>query len=193
VTEVAAQPLGELEKRYLLRIAREALRAAVEGAPLADLDPSEWTPRLAQPGSSFVSITLQGDLRGCLGTIWPRNPLAEDVRAHAAAVSSRDLRFPPVTRDEVAAIRIELSVLTPPQLMLYSSSEELLLRLSPGRDGVVLRMGAHQATFLPKVWERVPEQSRFLSMLSQKAGLPEDVWCRAPLEIWTYRAEDFGE
>jgi AmmeMemoRadiSam system protein A len=186
-------PLLPEEKSQLLAIARQAVEATAAGLAAAPLDPSHWTPRLLEPGSSFVTLMKLGALRGCLGSLQASYPLAEDIQRHAVAVCRQDYRFPPVEAHEVADLQIELSVLSEPLPLVYASPEDLIGRLQPLRDGVVLRRGLRQATFLPRVWERLPDPVQFLDLLCQKADLPQGAWRTPQVEILTYRAEDFSE
>jgi len=144
---------------------------------------------------AFVTLYQGGNLRGCIGGLEPRWPLAEDVRVHAVAAALQDPRFPPVTPQELPDIEIEVSVLSPLQPLNYRTPEDLIRHLRPGVDGVLLEdpeSGA-RATFLPQVWEKLPDPRAFLSHLALKAGLPPDAWLHRPLRIWTYQVEEFRE
>lgn len=185
--------LNATEKDVLLGIARGAVVATVERRRADSLDLAAYPERLRGLGASFVTLLHAGALRGCLGSLRPEHPLAEDVRQHAIAVCTSDYRFPPVQPEEVPALSLGVSVLSPTHLLEYSSPDDLLGRLRPGMDGVLLRAGALRATFLPKVWERVAKPDEFLGMLCLKAGLPEDAWRGERLEISTYTVEEFLE
>ncbi|MBO9368575.1 MAG: AmmeMemoRadiSam system protein A [Chloroflexi bacterium] len=185
--------LTQEERSILLRLARQALEEGVRGKPLAPLDLSRLPLRLREPGASFVTLTREGQLRGCVGTLEAYQPLAEDVREHAVAAALNDFRFPPVTPEEVPHLRIEISCLTPPQSLEYTSPEELLTRLRPGIDGVVLRRGWRRATFLPQVWEQLPDPETFLDHLCLKMGLPAGCWREGEMEVLVYQVESFEE
>ena len=185
--------LSEEEKRILLRLAREAIEAAVNRRPLPSLDWGALPPRLREPGATFVTLTRRGQLRGCIGALEAYQPLAEDVREHAIAAALEDYRFPPVRPEEVPELKIEISYLTPLQPLEYTSPEDLLRKLRPGVDGVVIRDGFRRATFLPQVWEKLPEPARFLDNLCLKMGAPRNLWRTKPLEVFTYQVEDFHE
>lgn len=185
--------LTPAEKRSLLQLARQALEAAVRGQPLPPLDPAALTPRLLEDGASFVTLTRAGQLRGCIGALEPYQPLAADVREHAVAAALEDPRFPPVQEHELAGIRVEVSRLTLPLLLDYQDAGDLLARLRPGVDGVVLRDGSRRATFLPQVWEKVADPVEFLSSLCHKMGVAPDTWRRRRLEVLTYEVEEFHE
>ncbi len=162
--------LTRAEKVQLLRLARQGLEAAVRGQAAPTLADQGRTPALQKPGCSFVTLTEQGELRG-----W------------------HDYRFIPVTPDELPNIEIEVSVLTEPAPLEYATPEELLRRLRPHVDGVVLRQGLSRATFLPQVWENVPEPEQFLALLCQKLGARPDAWRREHLQVETYQVEEFRE
>ncbi len=182
------------EKQQLLKLARRAVEAAAQGLPPPEIDPAQLTPSLRAPGACFVTLTeADGELRGCIGTLEAYQSLAEDVREHAAAAATEDYRFQPVTPGEVDDLRIEISRLTAPQPLEYDTPEDLLARLRPGVDGVILRDGFHRATFLPQVWEKVPRPEEFLSHLCLKMGAPANLWRRKKLEVFTYQVEEFHE
>ncbi|MBN2548202.1 MAG: AmmeMemoRadiSam system protein A [Anaerolineales bacterium] len=181
------------EKMILLQLARQALEDAVKGKALAPVDDERLSPRLRQPGASFVTLTLGGDLRGCIGALEPFQSLVEDVREHAMAAGLQDFRFPPVQPEELAHISIEVSRLTMPEELPYDSADDLLSKLRPHVDGVILRDGFHRATFLPQVWEKIPEPAVFLSHLCQKMGAPADLWRYKKLRVQIYQVEEFHE
>ena len=185
--------LSAQEKEILLRLARQAMQAGVRQQPLPTFERLELTQRLREPGASFVTLTMNGNLRGCIGALEPYQPLVEDVREHAVAAALEDYRFPPVSEKELPQIRIEISRLTLPQVLSYSSADDLLARLHPGVDGVILRDGMRRATYLPQVWEKVPDPQEFLASLCQKMGAGPDSWRRRHLEVLVYQVEDFHE
>ncbi len=181
------------EKNTLLRLARQALECAAAGQELPRLDVSALTPALRAEGASFVTLTKLGELRGCIGTLEPYQPLAADVREHAMAAALQDFRFPPVQVDELPEIEIEVSRLTVPRPLAYDTPEDLLPKLRPGVDGVVLRDGFRRATFLPQVWEKVADKEEFLNHLCLKMGVSPDLWRRKPVEVLVYQVEEFHE
>jgi len=181
------------EKQTLLLLARQALEAGVRGVPLPTLDPSALTPTLRAEGASFVTLTVGGELRGCIGALEPYQPLAEDVREHAVAAALEDYRFPRVQENELAKITIEVSRLTVPVPLEYNGPDDLLAKLNPGVDGVILRDGFRRATFLPQVWEKIPDKAAFLANLCYKMGAAPDTWKRKHLEVLIYQVEEFHE
>jgi hypothetical protein len=181
------------EKQILLRLARQALEAGVRGEKLPPLDWESLPPRLREEGASFVTLTEQGNLRGCIGALEPYQPLAEDVREHAVSAALEDYRFRPVQPAELGRIRLEVSRLTVPVPLDYSAPEHLLQKLRPHVDGVVLRDGPRRATFLPQVWEKIPDPADFLDNLCYKMGAAADTWRRKHLDVLIYQVEEFQE
>lgn len=190
---MATDTLTPEERRLLLKLAREALKTVVCGERLLPLKLEDYPLRLRKPGASFVTLTRQGELRGCVGTLEACEPLAEDVREHAIAAALQDYRFPPVQPEELPEIEIEISCLTPPLPLDYRCPEELLTLLRPGKDGVVLRDGIRRATFLPQVWEKISDPSYFLGYLCQKMGAEMSLWQYKKLQVFTYQVEEFHE
>ena len=159
--------LTDGEKQTLLRLAREAMEHGVRGKTLRvpPLDKNSLTPLLMENGASFVTLTINDNLRGCIGALEAYQPLAEDVREHAVAAALADPRFRPVEENELSRIRLEVSRLTAPHPLEYSSSEDLLTKLNPHVDGVILKDAHRRATFLPQVWEKIPNPADFLDRL----------------------------
>lgn len=158
----------------LLALARGAIAEAL-GEPAAAPEPAAW---LDEPGATFVTLMQRGELRGCIGTLIAERPLREDVTANARAAAFRDPRFPSVTRQELAEVAVEVSLLSTLEPLSFDSEQQLLSLLRPGIDGVLLEHGRQRGTFLPQVWEQVPEAKDFLAHLKRKAGLPADFWAR---------------
>lgn len=185
--------LTDGEKQILLRLAREAMESAVKGEALPPLDRQALPSSLREEGASFVTLTIHGELRGCIGALEAYRPLADDVREHAVAASLRDPRFPPVGEFELSRIRLEVSRLTAPHPLEYSSGDDLLKKLRPHVDGVILKDGFRRATFLPQVWEKIPDPAEFLDHLCQKMGARPGLWRDAKLAVQTYQVEEFRE
>jgi len=188
-----SEPLTDDEKRILLKLARQSIELAANHHSLPTLVLSEYSAPLQQEGASFVTLTEDGELRGCIGALEPYQALVQDVCEHAAAAAMDDYRFTPVHPREVSSLTIEISRLTVPQPLEYQQPVELLTCLQPGVDGVILRDGPHRATFLPQVWEKLPVPATFLSHLCQKMGAPSDLWRRKVLQVFTYQVEEFQE
>jgi uncharacterized protein len=182
------------EQKTLLRLAREAMERGVRGEDLSPLDVASLTPALREEGSSFVTLLSHGQLRGCVGSLEAYQSLAEDVRLHAVAAALKDPRFPPVQEEELSGIQIEVSRLTRPVPLEYKDAEDLLSKLRPHVDGVILRDNFfHRATFLPQVWEKIPDPAEFLDNLCYKMGVEPDLWRRRRFDVLTYQAEEFHE
>ncbi|MBL8369119.1 MAG: AmmeMemoRadiSam system protein A [Candidatus Accumulibacter sp.] len=177
-------PLGSA----LLVSARNAI-AAKFGLPAR---PVATTPELAEPGASFVTLTQDGALRGCIGSLEAQRPLAADVAENAFAAAFRDPRFPPLSERELAHTRIEVSLLAPAEPFPVSSEEDALARLRPGVDGLILSYGRRRATFLPQVWESLADPRQFLAQLKLKAGLAADFW-HPELTLARYGARKWKE
>jgi AmmeMemoRadiSam system protein A len=187
------QTLTKDEKSILLRIARWSISEAVRKAKITPLILKNLSLNLQQDGASFVTLTKHGELRGCIGSLQAYQALALDVQEHAIASALHDYRFPKVIPAELQDITIEISRLTPPIERQYEQPRELLELLQPGVDGVILQDGAKQATFLPQVWEKLPEPEDFLAHLCQKMGAKSDLWQRRLIKVSTYQVEEFSE
>ena len=151
-------------------------RASIARALGRDAEASESAGWLSEPGATFVTLKQGEQLRGCVGSLKAHRPLLEDVKANAQAAAFRDPRFKPLTADEFEATRVEVSLLSPLEPIRFESERDALSQLRPGTDGIVFEYGYHQSTFLPQVWEDLPEPAEFMAHLKQKAGLPPDFW-----------------
>lgn len=185
--------LNDQDRAVLLRLARQALEESVFGKAGAELDLDSLPLPLRETGACFVTLTIRGQLRGCIGTLEAYQPLAEDVRAHAVNAAMNDYRFPPVQPSELPYIDIEISRLTKPTPLAYKHGEDLLHLLRPGVDGVILRDGHRKSTFLPQVWEKLPDPIVFLNHLCEKMGAPPNLWRRKHLDVAIYQVEEFHE
>ena len=174
--------------RVLLALARESLEAALGRGEVRP----RGEPWLREQGATFVTLREGGELRGCVGSIYAHRSLGEDVVANARAAALYDSRFPPVSPGELPRIQVEVSLLSPPVPLPAASEAEAIARLRPGVDGVILEEGPARATFLPQVWEQLPEPQRFLSFLRQKAGLRPDAWSPST-RLWTYAVTKWEE
>jgi AmmeMemoRadiSam system protein A len=150
-------------------------------------------PVFDQQRGTFVTLHIQEQLRGCIGSLVESEPLRTSVRKNAVNAAFRDPRFPPLGQNEFPEVTIEVSILTEPQPLEYSGPEELVNRLRPNIDGVILSKGPARSTFLPQVWEQLSKPEDFLSHLCLKAGLSADAWKKEHPEIQTYQAQYFAE
>jgi AmmeMemoRadiSam system protein B/AmmeMemoRadiSam system protein A len=172
----------------LLAIARAAISRSL-GRPHAAPEQGDW---LRRPGATFVTLKRDGELRGCIGSLEARRALLDDVKHNAIAAALHDQRFPQVQASELDALRIEVSLLTPPRAIAVRDEHDAIRQLRPGIDGVVLQFGSRRATFLPQVWEQLPDAAGFLGHLKRKAGLPPDFW-DAAVHLERYAVEKWAE
>jgi AmmeMemoRadiSam system protein A len=177
----------------LLAQARHAIATALE-------QPVEGTiehPQLSERGASFVTLTLDGALRGCIGSLNAHRALGDDVRSNAVAAALSDPRFAPLSTDEFGQVQVEVSLLTTPEFMEFRDEADALAQLVPGRDGVIFFNGCQKATFLPQVWEQLPDRHQFMAALKQKARLPLDFWgpnvMLARYQVRKWKEGDFKE
>ena len=172
----AMQSLSENSRNLLREIARQSITHGLEhGVPLA-INAKNFPPELQRVQSSFVTLMLQHELRGCIGGLEARMPLIEDVALHAFQAAFRDPRFSPLTPEEFSQLEISISILNPAEALLTMPEAELLRTLRPGQDGLILEDGNRYGTFLPSVWESLRTPEEFLNHLKRKAGLPMDYW-----------------
>ena len=185
--------LTEEEGMVLLSEARRAIEKKIfdlETQVEPDLPDSS---KLLEKRGIFVTLTIEGALRGCIGNIIPQESLIKGIKANAINAAFHDPRFRPLSRKEWEQIKIEISILTDPKPLSYSDSQDLLDKLTPDQDGVIIKKGYHQATFLPQVWGQLPDKKEFLTHLCLKAGLDGDQWEKDKLEFLTYQVQAFEE
>ncbi len=168
--------LTEQEKQQLREVARQSIDYGLKHDQPLPVSVENYSPLLQQQAATFVTLNLHGQLRGCIGTLQAYQPLIKDVAQHAYDSAFRDRRFSPVTEGEAPELEIHISILTPDEPIEANSEAELLSRLRPGIDGLILKDGPHQATFLPAVWEQLPAPEDFLAHLKIKAGLARNHW-----------------
>lgn len=181
------------ERQQLLKLARASIYAAASGSPLPYPDQATLTDRLIIPAACFVTLHQRRELRGCTGTLLARQPLADEVIHTAAQTALYDPRFSPLAPDEVSLTEIEISVLTAPAKLEVPSPEVLPSLIRPGTDGVTLYRGPYRATFLPQVWDKIPDPVTFLDMLCQKMGLQARAWTHPGMQVEVYQVEEFSE
>lgn len=186
--------MNNIQRKTLLKVARLSIKTYLETKenPLIKRenypDPNLWEER-----GSFVTLTIREKLRGCIGTIIPVNPLIIDVSKNAINAAFRDPRFYPLTLEELPLIEIEVSILTIPKMLEFTDANGLLRKIRPGIDGVIIRNGPFQATFLPQVWKELPDKKNFFANLCLKAGMSSDCFLDSTLEVYTYQVEAFSE
>ncbi|MEA3497599.1 MAG: AmmeMemoRadiSam system protein A [Campylobacterota bacterium] len=149
-------------------------------------------PILGDDAATFVTLTIDGNLRGCIGSLVPRQSLYDDIISNAKSAAFNDPRFIPLSKDEFENTKIEISILTPAVKVNYTDFKDLESKIVPNKDGVILKLGNHQATFLPQVWEQLPSFDLFMLHLYNKAGLEMTEQNLTP-EIYTYRVKKIEE
>lgn len=182
--------LSAQDRQTLLDLAYASIESGLHGNNLR-VDPTEHSPSLQQTGASFVTVKVTDELRGCIGSIEPRRVLIVDVVKNAYAAAFSDPRFAPLTTEEFEHLRAHISVLGPCQPIAFTCEEDLLRQLRPGIDGVILEEGGCRATYLPSVWNALPDPGEFLAQLKLKAGLPKDYWS-ASVTVKRYTTESIS-
>jgi AmmeMemoRadiSam system protein A len=172
----------------LLEIAHDSIASGLRRKQPLAVDCGEFPPELRLVRATFVSLHLEGQLRGCIGTLEADLPLVASVAENAFKAAFDDPRFPPLERGELTDIEIDISILTPLEPLDIHSEEDLVAKLRPGVDGLVLRDGSSRGTFLPAVWDGLPEPRQFVRELKRKAGLPLDSW-PSTLRVWRYTTQ----
>ena len=179
------------QQHVLLQTAREAIYKKLNGQSLV-LDMNEYDPAFRQVGASFVTLKINNQLRGCIGSLEPERSLVEDVARNAEAAAFKDPRFAPLTLAEWSDLQIDISVLSPPEPMSFQSEQDLIRQLRPGVDGLVLQENSYRGTFLPSVWQQLPEPREFLRQLKRKAGLDPDYWSSA-IQVQRYTTSTIAD
>lgn len=183
--------LSNEDRAILLDVARRSIEYGLQYQSPLTVDAADYPETLRPLRATFITLEIDGHLRGCIGTLEARSPLVQDVAEHAFAAAFEDPRFFPLRQEEFPRLDIHISVLSPPEPMEFSSEDELLAQLRPGVDGLILRLGQRRATFLPSVWDSLPDPYVFLAQLKQKAGLPLDFWS-PELTAERYTTESFS-
>jgi uncharacterized protein len=168
--------LSENDKRALLQVVTDAITLAATKRAQLKLDLERFSPALKELRSCFVSLHRFGELRGCIGSIEPRHPLIEDAAHNGYAVALKDYRFPPLMKAELPGLDVHVTVLSALEKIQCSSEADLLAKLRPNVDGLLIQDGNHQATFLPVMWEQLPAPQDFLQHLKEKAGMSFQHW-----------------
>jgi AmmeMemoRadiSam system protein A len=189
---MSSTELSAGDKKRLLGVAEWAIRSALREGRCPTVEPGRFPEIMQKNRASFVTLKHDGELRGCIGSLEAYRPMVADVTENACAAAFRDPRFPPLCAAELEGLTIEISLLTLPEPVSFDSEEELIAKLEPGRDGLILREGWRRGTFLPAVWESLPKAREFLAHLKLKAGLAPDYWSDS-IEIERYRTESFGQ
>ncbi len=184
--------LSETERRSLLKFARSVISVelAQEGE---EVKPFEVSDAMRTPCGCFVTLHKAGSLRGCIGNIEATRSLLDGIKENALNAAFQDPRFSPLEVSELPTVNIEISVLSLPQELQYKSADDLLEKLKPGIHGVIIAKNWNSATFLPQVWQQLPQKRSFLEHLCQKAGLKKNCWQNGGLSVKVYTVEHFSE
>jgi AmmeMemoRadiSam system protein A len=190
---IGKEKLTENEGMYLLSEARRTIENSLFNKDKGLEHGSYMAPKFSERRGTFVTLTIDGRLRGCIGHIIPNESLIEGVRINAINAAFRDPRFRPVSKKEWEKVHIEISILTEPEILHYSDAVDLLDKLRPGIDGVIIKKGSRQATFLPQVWEQLSDKKEFLAHLCLKAGMEGNAWKKGDIEVSIYEVQAFEE
>ncbi len=185
--------INDKDREFLLKLARNTIIRKKVKDSITGEEINSLSDVLKQKRGCFVTLNKHGELRGCIGYILPIQPLYQAVIDNAYNAAFSDPRFNPVAKDEIDDLHIEISVLTVPEKLDYKDKDDLLKKLMPDVDGVIIKLGFRSSTFLPQVWEQLPSKEEFLSHLCMKAGLSFDEWQKGRIEVETYKAEAFEE
>ena len=183
--------LDAADQQTLLQVAADSVRHGLETGNALKVEVTDYSAALQQPGASFVTLTIQRQLRGCIGRLQATRPLVEDVAQNAYSAAFEDSRFPPLNDAEYDQLEYHISILNPAEPLEFESEIELLQQLRPGVDGLILEDRGRRATFLPSVWDSLPSAADFLRHLKMKAGLAPDYWSNT-LRAQRYTVEEFG-
>ena len=184
--------LGDAERDQLLHIARQSIRSGLRGGDALEVALHELPDALTSRLGVFVTLTQRDNLRGCIGSMQSTEPLAQSVAESAHGAAFHDPRFPQLAEHELKQVRIEISILSPMEPLAAASRSELLSILRAEVDGLLLQDRQHRSTFLPKVWQQLPDPEEFLNHLLAKAGLPTDHWSTT-LQFYRYHTISFSE
>ena len=183
--------LDAADQQTLLQVAADSIRHGLEIGNALKVEVTDYSAALQQPGASFVTLTIQRQLRGCIGRLQATRPLVEDVAQNAYSAAFEDSRFPPLNDMEYDQLEYHISILNPAEPLEFNSEIDLLQQLRPGVDGLILEDRGRRATFLPSVWDSLPSAADFLRHLKMKAGLEPDYWSNT-LRAQRYTVDEFG-
>ena len=183
--------LTKEHQQRMLDIAKSSIQHGFQTGKALKINLADYPAELTERRATFVTLHKHHQLRGCIGMLEAVRPLAEDIAENAFLAAFRDPRFPPLAEDEFGDLDIHLSILTPAEPVAFTSEQDLIAQLQPGVDGLILEEGRRRGTFLPSVWEQLPEPEQFLRHLKQKAGLAPDYWSEN-IKIFRYRTEMIG-
>ncbi len=189
-TDTATAGTSASDRQRLLEVARDSIEYGLHKRSAMPVNLSLFPKSLQQPRASFVTVLIDNRLRGCIGHLEATQAMVRDVADNAFAAAYQDPRFPPLTAEELPRIELHISLLSPAEPLPVTAEQELLDQLRPGVDGLILEDGYHRGTFLPSVWEQLPDPSLFIRHLKMKAGLPGDYWSDT-IRFSRYTSESF--
>lgn len=190
---ILIMPLSNEQKIYLLNLARQTIADYFNKGEKTALDPQEIVEELSKPAATFVTLTIDGDLRGCVGNLIAKKPLYQDIINNSLLAAFGDNRFPQLTQKELEIIKVEISILSEPTPYKFDSPDSLLEQIMPKKHGLIIQNSYDQATYLPQVWDDLPDKIDFLESLCQKAGLPKESWKDESTKIFYYTVGHFSE
>jgi len=183
------------DKLYLLNLARREIASEVDiiWKGYKDTAAVVGSSAVKEISGTFVTLTINDDLRGCIGQIIPREPIESTIKQNAKSAAFYDPRFPPLSKGEFGKVEVEISILSKPEQLTYNGAPDLLAKIQQNVQGLIIRLGGYSATFLPQVWEEIATKEEFLMHLCMKAGLSPDEWKKGKLDVQTYTVEHFNE
>jgi AmmeMemoRadiSam system protein A len=187
-----ADEIGPQYHPILLQLAREAIAYGLDRGCEMNVQERRYPEPLREQRASFVTLKLEGELRGCIGSFEAYRSLVKDIAGNAYAAAFSDPRFKPLTRDQFPRLQIDISILSPSEELRFDSETDLLRQVRPGLDGLTLQEGRRRSTFLPNVWESLPDKRQFLEHLKLKAGLDPDYWSDS-IRAFRYTTQRFGQ
>lgn len=184
-------PVNKEEQAILLALASKSIHYGLRHGRSLEVSTESYSRALREKRVTFVTLHFDGKLRGCIGTLEAHRPLVNDVAENAYAAAFRDYRFSPIANDEAQQLQLHISILSPPQPLTILSEQDLLAQLRPSVDGVILEEDEKRATFLPAVWETLPDPKEFIRHLKQKAGMADNYWSKR-IKISLYQSFSFS-
>ncbi|MDH5767028.1 MAG: AmmeMemoRadiSam system protein A [Gammaproteobacteria bacterium] len=183
--------INRQQQQELLTLCHEVIHHGLLTSNKFELNPGNYSQELQQPAATFVTLNMNEQLRGCIGSLQAYRSCVEDVAENACAAAFRDPRFPPLSLPEFEKLNYHVSILQPSTELSVESEEELIETLRPGIDGLIIEDSVHRATFLPVVWQSLPDARSFVTHLKQKAGLPVNYWSET-LRFKRYEVQEFN-
>lgn len=185
---MALMSLNKEHQQRLLALAKSSIQHGLQTGKPLKINLADYPVELIEPRATFVTLHINHELRGCVGVLEAIRPLADDIAENAFSAAFKDSRFPALAANEFKDLEIHLSILTPAEPVSFTSEQDLVTQLQPGIDGLILEEGRRRGTFLPSVWEQLPEPQQFLRHLKKKAGFPPNYWSDK-IRIYRYRTE----